>query len=150
MEFEKKTLDAALNITDEVSVMTRGCSMRPLFKEHRDIVNIKKKFRDVKRGDVIAYPNKNKTQFILHRILKVSGDNLIIRGDNNFFLEKRKISDVVGIMTSFIRNGKYVDCQKSFKYKIYSFYILNSYPLRYLYHKRFRPFLSKIKHFFFK
>ncbi len=133
MPSEQQKITAELQIGGEMGFMTRGCSMQPLFVEHRDIVCVRKKEGKFKRGDVVLYPSKTQDELILHRILRVKGDELIIRGDNNFFIERRKSSEIVGVMVSFFRNGKYCDISKSKKYKIYSFYILNSYVLRRLY-----------------
>ena len=140
-----------LCITDELSYKTRGCSMRPLFREHRDIINIRRPVEPLKRGDVVLYPDKGGCFLILHRIISVKGDNLLIRGDNNYnFNEHRTADEVVGVMTSFFREGKYCDVKKSKRYKLYTFWILHSYPLRWLWKCAVRPTLGKIKRLIFK
>ena len=141
-EFEKAA--EALLFTEELSFKTRGCSMQPLFVEHRDIVNIRTVKKGLKRGDVVLYPSKSGNVLVLHRIIKVKGDDLLIRGDNNYFNEYRKKDEVVGIMTSFFRNGKYCDVKKSLRYKLYSFYILNSYFFRKNWYCRIKPRISKL------
>ena len=140
----------ALLFTEELSFKTRGCSMQPLFVEHRDIVNIRTVKNGLKRGDVILYPGKGGNMLVLHRIIRVKGNDLLIRGDNNYFNEYRKKDEVVGIMTSFFRNGKYCDVSKSFWYKLYSFYILNSYFFRRNWYGRIKPRLSKLKRMILK
>lgn len=144
MASEHKNISAKLELGDEISFLTRGGSMQPLFVQHRDVVNVCKVSVELKRGDVVLYPSKCSDELILHRIIKVSGDNLLIRGDNNYFNEHRKTNEMVGIMTSFFRKGKYCDVNKSLKYKTYSFYILNTYLLRKIYHA-IKVRLSKIK-----
>ena len=140
----------ALLFTEELSFKTRGCSMQPLFVEHRDIVNIRTVKNGLKRGDVILYPSKGGNSLVLHRVIRVKGNNLLIRGDNNYFNERRQKDEVVGIMTSFFRNGKYCDVKKSVWYKFYSFYILNSYFFRKNWYCRIKPRLSKLKRMIFK
>ncbi len=139
-----------LQISHEISYKTRGMSMRPLFREHRDIINIRRPEKPLKRGDVILYPDISGTILVLHRIISVDGDNLLIRGDNNYFDEHRKVDEVVGIMTSFFREGRYCDVSKSKSYKCYSFWILNSYGLRRVVNVKIRPVLGKIKRAVFK
>ncbi len=137
----------ALLFTDEISFKTKGRSMEPLFREHRDIVNIRTVSRKLKRGDVVLYPDDAGIFLILHRVIKDEGETLLIRGDNNYFDEHRYKDEIVGVMTSFFRKGKYCDIEKSTKYRLYTFCILNSYPIRRFYQKKLRPILSKIKRF---
>ena len=136
--------------TEEISFKTRGQSMEPLFFEHRDVINIRTVNGELKRGDVILYPSETGNVLILHRIIKIKGNELLIRGDNNLFDEHRQKDEVVGIMTSFFRNGKYCDINKSKKYKLYTFYILNTYFFRFNWRCRVKPRLLKLKKFIFK
>ncbi len=140
----------ALEVVEELSYKTKGRSMEPLFKEHRDIINIRRIKAPLKRGDVILYPDKAGMFLILHRVINTDGDNLLIRGDNNYFDEHRKTDEVIGVMTSFFREGRYCDISKSKWYKVYSFWILNSYGLRKFFRNHIRPRLAKIKHLIIK
>ena len=128
----------------EASSLTSGASMRPMLRQHRDIVTIKKIDRPLKRGDAVLYPEKS-GKYVLHRIIRVKEDIFIIRGDNNYFTERVPKEKIVGILKYYIREGKYIDCSTDWKYKCYVFYILHSYCLRYLWNKKLRPILSKIK-----
>lgn len=135
----------ALKTETEVAVLTAGCSMRPMLREHRDLVIIKRVDRKFKKGDVVLYPGKD-GKFILHRIMSIKKDRLIIRGDNNYFTEKHiKEQDIVGILKEFYRDGKYVNCETDFKYRVYVLYICHSYWIRFFWTRKGRPFLSKIK-----
>ena len=140
-----KTVGEALKQSEEVSSLTAGCSMRPLFREHKDVVIIKRVDRPLKKGDVVLYPNSS-NQYVLHRIMRFKGDTLIIRGDNNYFTEKIPQKNIVGVLKEFYRNGKYVNCETSKGYKCYVFYIMHSYAVRYVWKKIIRRTLSKIKH----
>lgn len=140
-----KSPKAALEISDEISVLTFGGSMMPLLRQHRDMVVIKRVDRAFKKGDVVLYPGRE-GMFTLHRIMRIKKNGLIIRGDNNYFTERDiKESDIIGIMKEFYRDGKYVNCKADFKYKLYTFYICHSYYLRYLWRKILFPFLCKVK-----
>ena len=140
----------ALKENSETSVLTSGASMRPMLRQHRDIVVIERVCGELKKGDVVAYPGANNT-YTLHRIVKIKNGALIIRGDNNYFTETHvKKEDIVGILKEFYRDGKYINCKTSKGYKLYTKYIILSYPFRYFWKKILRPFLSKIKHLIFK
>lgn len=150
-ETDLKNVEELLKARGEVMTRTCGTSMRPLLRQGRDIVVIKKPQFPLEVGDVPLYKVKNKKELVLHRILKVNGDgSYIIRGDNLFFKEHIFENQIVGVMKAFYREGKYCECEKSLKYKVYVFLNRISYPLRYLRSMRLLPPLSKIKHKIFK
>lgn len=144
-DLASKSAGEALEISDEISVLTSGGSMQPLLRQHRDMVVVKRVDRAFKKGDVVLYPGREGT-FTLHRIMRIKKDGLIIRGDNNYFTERDiKKSDIIGIMKEFYRDGNYINCQTNFKYKLYTFYICHSYYLRYFWKKILFPFLISVK-----
>lgn len=133
-----------LKTQDEVATRTRGTSMRPLLRQGRDIVVIKRPEFPLKAGDVPLYRVRGKKELVLHRILKTGEDGVyIIRGDNLYVKEYVKESHIVGVMKAFYRDGKYCDCEKSRKYKLYIFLNRASYPLRYLWRGLLRPPLAR-------
>ena len=143
-ETEPKNAEELLKTQDEVMTRTKGASMRPLLRQGRDIVVIKRPQFPLKAGDVPLYRVKGKEELVLHRILKVRGDGTyIIRGDNLFLKEYVKESQIVGVMKAFYRDGRYCDCEKSRKYKLYIVLNRVSYPLRYLWKCMVRPILYK-------
>ena len=150
-ETDLKNVEELLKAHGEVMTRTCGTSMQPLLRQGRDIVVIKKPQFPLKVGDVPIYKVKNKKEPVLHRILKVNDDgSYIIRGDNLFFKEHVFENQIVGVMRAFYREGKYCECEKSLKYKVYVFLNRISYPLRCLRSMRLLPPLSKIKHKIFK
>ena len=151
MEHELLDADKALEQKEEIAILTRGISMRPMLREHRDVVIIERVNRKLRANDVPLYRVAGIKEFVLHRILKVTKDGYIIRGDNLFRKERNvKDEDIIGVLKAFYRDGKYYDCATSKKYKIYVFYIRVSYPFRHAWRFYIRPFLSKIKHTVFK
>lgn len=138
--------DKALSENPEISVMTAGISMRPLFREHKDIVIIERVTRPLKKGDVILYRRKGWESFILHRLIKITDNGLVIRGDNLYYNEYDiKREDVIGVLKAFYRGGKYCECESSSGYKLYTKYIILSYPLRLVFTKCVRRPLGKLK-----
>ena len=144
-ETEFKNAEELLKTQDEVLTRTKGTSMRPLLRQGRDIVVIKRPRFPLKAGDAPLYRVKGKKELVLHRILKVRRDGTyIIRGDNLFVKEYITESQIVGVMKAFFRDGKYCDCEKSRKYKLYIILNRVSYPLRYLWKCILRPMLAKV------
>ena len=141
---------AALEVSDEISTLTMGASMRPMLRQHRDVVVIKRVDRPFKKGDVVLYPGGNGS-FTLHRIISIKNGQFIIRGDHNDFTEYDiKSDDIVGILKEFYLDGKYINCDKSIGYKLYTFYIMYSFTLRMFWRKHLKPLLSKCKRLLFK
>ena len=150
-ETELKNVDEVLKTQEEAMSLTRGTSMRPLLRQGRDIVVVKKPQFPLKSADVPLYKVKNRKELVLHRILKVNNvGTYIIRGDNCYGKEHVAENQIVGVMKAFYRDGKYFDCEKSRKYKVYVVLNRMSYPIRYFWNFKMRPLLSKIKHFIFK
>jgi signal peptidase I len=113
--------------------VTKGYSMAPLFKTHRDVVIIEKPQREIRRLDVVLYRGSNEKEYVLHRVIRVKGDLLIIRGDNNFFKELLTKDKIVGVLTQFNRNGKEATVN-DLGYRLYSHLWYAIYPLRYAKH----------------
>ena len=122
---------------------TRGFSMRPLFKTHRDAVIITPPTRPLRRLDMVLY-TYNGEDYILHRIVGFDGDICLIRGDNTFVTERVPKAKILGTVASFNRKGKRYDLTE-LSYRLYSRLWTAIYPLRLLAHKT-RCLLSKIKH----
>lgn len=71
----------------------RGTSMLPLIVEGKDSVILCKPGL-LSKYDIVLYQRKN-GQYVLHRIVKISGNDLVLRGDNQSELEKEITADMV-------------------------------------------------------
>lgn len=126
-----------LKIEPVVSVLTSGCSMYPMLRQHKDVVMVVRPNGKLRRGDVALYRVDNRSELVLHRVIKCNKNGTYtMRGDNNYFTEYGiKSEDIVGVLDSFYRGTEYIKCNDSAKYKLYKFYILNSYGIRFFYKK---------------
>lgn len=127
--------------------VTRGLSMRPLFKTSRDMVIIKKPTSDFKKYDVVLYTGAG-NKYTMHRIIGFKGDTLLIRGDNTYEKEYVPRENVIGILTEFNRKGKHHTVEE-FSFKLYSRFWNFIYPVRYVLY-RLRRLLGKIYRSLFK
>ena len=128
---------------------TKGISMLPLLKENRDISVLIPIEKPLLPGDVVLYVRKNEHQeLVLHRIVKITADGFLIRGDNTFSDERVRREDIVAVLGGFFRKGRYVDCQKSLFYRLYSSVWTGVYPLRKFFRITLKRRLAKIKHLF--
>lgn len=127
--------------------VTRGPSMRPLFKTSRDMVIVKKPTADFKKYDVVLYTGAG-NKYTMHRIIAIKGDTLIIRGDNTYVKEYVSTARVIGILTEFNRKGKHHTVDE-LSFKVYSRIWNFIYPIRFLLFKA-RNLLVKIYRKLFK
>ncbi|MBR3158554.1 MAG: hypothetical protein IKF14_05555 [Atopobiaceae bacterium] len=98
---------------------TTGCSMQPLLRQRRDIVEIRPRHSGrYAKHDVVLY--RLGGNYILHRVLRVREQDYIIAGDNNTFLDP-PVSDeqVLGRMTRVIRSGKSINVDEDLPYSLY-------------------------------
>ena len=118
-----------------------GVSMLPLLRQGKDLFVITVKKGRCKVGDVVLY--RRKYQHVLHRIIAMNENNYVILGDN--CIEKEydiKDSDIVGIMTYFIRNGKVHSVDETC-YRLYSFVWLKTSAIR-IFIKKTLLFMRKL------
>ncbi len=140
-------IEDELQLHGAYASVTRGTSMRPLFKTHRDIVVIGKADGDLKKYDVALYRAPS-GKYVLHRVVKVLPDRYLIRGDNTFLNEYVLKTDVIGILTGFNRKGREYKTDGT-GYRLYSRLWVFIYPIRKLFYLINR-LLHKIYRFIFR
>lgn len=112
-----------------VTFRVRGRSMRPMIEGDRDSVVLVPCTGEVKKDDIIL-AEVSPQRYVLHRIIKVEGDTLTMRGDGNLVgTETFRRSDVIGRAEAFIRKGKRLNMD-SRRWKVYSFFWTRLLPLR--------------------
>lgn len=126
---------------------TYGISMQPMLRQGENPIVISKITSPLKKRDVILF-RCDSGKYLLHRIVKIKKNGFLTRGDNNTFYDGIiKEEQIKGILTGYYKGDKYIDCQKNFRYHIYSFFT----PLLYFRKKasnKVRSFVPKfIKRF---
>ena len=103
--------------------------MRPFLEDNRDKAIITKA-KDVKVGDAVLAEVAPK-HYVLHRIVKIEGDHVTLRGDGNLAEEHCKIEDVKGFVVGFYRKGRTkLDKTNGMKWVVYSWIWTRLYPIR--------------------
>ena len=102
----EQTYETYLARYGQMTVGFRGVSMRPLLRQERDLFTVRAKGPDRCRpGDVALYRRGGK--YVLHRVIEVNDDGTYsIRGDNTYSIETVPEEAVIGVLTSFVRDGK--------------------------------------------
>lgn len=106
-----------------------GTSMLPMLVGGVDQAVIVSLSGKAKKGDVLLYEDKDGKN-VLHRVIKVKSDGYLLRGDNRYYAELVPFDRVIGILSSFFKEGKQIDCKKSLRYRMYSKRRILTYPMR--------------------
>lgn len=95
----------------DVIIMTKGCSMLPFIRGDRDSVELHR-FESYKPGD-IALCRLPEGRWVLHRIVRIEGDKVLLKGDGNLVGTERCLTDDIAGAVTFILKplGRKVDCR---------------------------------------
>lgn len=121
---------------ETVQFPVRGWSMRVFVEHERDKAILRPCDTDkLRRGDVVL--TRIDTQdgsevYVLHRIIRIEGEKLTLRGDGNVgTIETCRRSDVVAFVSGFLRKGRTKpDLTTSLKWRIYSAIWVPLHPIR--------------------
>lgn len=92
---------------DSINITISGHSMLPLIVENSDKVTlVKANLNSLKKGDIVVVRVQNDLYF-LHRIIHISGDKVVLRGDGNLYSkEVCHISSVLAKAVAVHKKGK--------------------------------------------
>jgi len=112
-----------------VTLPLRGRSMRPFLEDGRDKALLT--LADYpKVGDAVL-AEISKGVFVLHRIIKIDGLNVTLRGDGNLGNEYCSLSDIRAKAIGFYRKGRQTpDRTDGLKWRVYSWWWMRLYPIR--------------------
>lgn len=105
----------------QVTILVRGNSMRPLLRDGRDKVVLRKaNDEDINKGAVMLF--RYRGSHVMHRVTRIEGDVVIFEGDGNYKLQEvvtRK--DIVAVVEAVVRpSGRRIECS-SRRWRVLSF-----------------------------
>lgn len=114
-----------------VTLQLRGFSMRPFLEDKRDkALLVKPNLSNIKVGDAVLAEIAPK-HYVLHRIIRISDEDVTLRGDGNLATESCKLSDIKASVVGFYRKGrKQMDRTDGKKWRIYSCIWTHLFPIR--------------------
>lgn len=84
----------------EVRFTPSGVSMRPFIEGDRDSVILAPLRREPRKGDILLAEVETlcgRRTYVLHRLIRIEGEELVLQGDGNLAGEERcKTADVIG------------------------------------------------------
>lgn len=121
---------------ETVQFPVRGWSMRIFVEHERDKAILRPCNPDeLRRGDVVLTrvdTADGRELYVLHRIIRIDGDRLTLRGDGNVgTTETCRRTDVVAFVSGFLRKGRTKpDLTSGLKWRIYSAIWVPLHPIR--------------------
>ena len=112
MDFDNDKLfdeiSALLADGKDVTLTVKGRSMMPFLAGGRDRVTLRRcGAAGIHRGSIVLARINGGERVVLHRVVRRSGDRLVLQGDaNRVQTETAGVADVAGVAVSFVRNGK--------------------------------------------
>ena len=106
MNLEKTDYKTALENSGVITVVPKGNSMWPFIKGGKCTVIIKKPISPINQLDVVLFQREN-GDFVLHRVTKIDGEELVVKGDNFNYQENISSAQVLGVMEGFYYKNKY-------------------------------------------
>ena len=106
---------------EQVTILVRGNSMRPLLRDGRDKVVLRRcTDADIRKGAVILF--RHRGAHIMHRVVRVEGDVVIFAGDGNYKMQEVAMrKDVVAVVEAVVRpSGRRIECRGS-RWRILSY-----------------------------
>lgn len=94
----------------KVTLRVRGNSMFPFLRSGRDSVVLEPAAR-FRPGDIVLarLPDKG---FVLHRVLRLTPEGLLLKGDGNVCaVEACRLGEVCGRVSHIVRKGRRIDCR---------------------------------------
>lgn len=129
----------ALNNGSTATIVVSGISMQPMLYNGRDTVTLSKPKFPLKKYDLPLF-RLDDGRFILHRVIDINKDGTYIcRGDNRWESEDGIRDDqIIGVVTSFVRNGKRTVIKNSLLYFLYTrtWKVMHHFKKYYKYFKR--------------
>ena len=120
---------AMLHEGHTATIPLRGRSMRPFLEDGRDKAMLQLVDTPKKNDAVLAEISKG--HFVLHRIIRIEGNEVTLRGDGNLSDEHCTLSDIRAKAIGFYRKGRNkLDSTDGKKWKIYSWWWTRLYPIR--------------------
>ena len=113
---EEITLLEALSKHGIAVVQGRGTSMLPLIANTRDRICIRPLKREPRKHDILVYSAHG--TIVVHRALKICGDEITVC--SQITPEIIHKNSVIAYAPELLRRGKYIDLERSVKYKLYS------------------------------
>ena len=131
MEELVQILKLQLESAGVARLVVSGSSMQPMLRHRKDAVELAPVTQTLKIGDLILYRREN-GKYVLHRILRAKGEDLVCCGDNQYRTEKVSARQVLAIVTAFTHRGKtYLVTDKG--YRRYVTLWVSLHPLRWAY-----------------
>lgn len=123
-------IEEKLKSGDSVTITPTGFSMRPMLFGSKSTVTLSQPPQQLKKYDLPLYRRSN-GEYVIHRVIKCCcNGTYTMCGDNQSTVETGiDHSQIIGVVTSFVRKTKSVSCSSAM-YRLYCSFWVFIRPLR--------------------
>lgn len=113
-------VERRINDGQSVTIPVKGFSMRPMMRSEKDkVILTAHSDNNIKQGAVMLF--RHNGHHIMHRIVKIEGQNITFAGDGNYRkTEQATKDDIVAQVTAIIRPSGRTISLDSWRWRIYS------------------------------
>ncbi|MDR1653739.1 MAG: S24/S26 family peptidase [Prevotellaceae bacterium] len=98
-------IEKIISAGENVSITVKGRSMMPLLHNRRDAVVLAPvDTKTLAVGQIVLF--RYNERHLLHRIVKIDGDNIVIQGDGTRSAENATRADIVAVAVAIIRKNR--------------------------------------------
>lgn len=105
-----------------------GFSMMPMLRNMRDAVILIPVSRALEPGEIALFQRDN-GRYVLHRVIKVTGEGYLFCGDNQAELEPVRHDQLMALVNGFTRKGK-THSLTEYSYQLYTTACIRLFCLR--------------------
>ena len=128
----------------KVRFSPKGVSMLPMLRSEGDAVTLEKPPARIKKGTVALFISNDgdERKYVLHRLVRVRGDELVFCGDNRSECDAPVLrGDVIGVVTGYESRGKKRSLRAPW-YRLYSLWMVATCGIR--------PKAKRVQNFIYK
>ncbi len=124
-----EAIDNLIQAGHHVKLRVKGRSMFPFLVNNRDTVTLVPFDHTLKIGMILFYRYKN--QSMLHRLIRIEGEQLIMAGDGNWNqTETIKPADIIAVADFVERKGIPINCKRNLLWRLCSYLWIKTYFCR--------------------
>lgn len=129
------------------NLVVSGSSMLPMLREYRDAVQLKPISDRLQPGDIGLYRRDN-GKYVLHRVIRLSGEAYLFCGDNQAELETVRHDQLIALVVGYTKKGKLHSIREP-GYRFYSWLWVKLFCLR-KHYIRLRRWLARLRNRIFR
>lgn len=117
-----------LETAKKANLTVTGYSMLPMLHQYRDSVVLAPLDGELRQGDIALYLRQDGS-YVLHRVIRLTGEGYLFCGDNQAQLETVGQDQLIAVVTGYTKDGQHRELDR-LSYRLYRFAMVKLFCLR--------------------